>query len=306
MQESLYETASPAEQWNRDAARRALDELFSSARHYRTGASYQELLKFATRFRFYSPYNAMLVHVQMPGAAYVATASRWMAVYRRTIKPGARPLVILQPRGPVMFVFDVSDTVALPDAPELPTHIANPFQVHGARIASELERTTENAKRDGVGIFLRKAGSQSAGQIKPAPSGQFLDFQTRVSPKPQWARVPLAYEVLLNEDHSTEARYATLVHELAHLYCGHLGTPNPKCKWWPDRRRLGDREEEFEAESVAFLVCARLGLNCASDAYLSGYLKENADTPSISLECVMKTAGLIEQMGRERLRLRKE
>src|SRR5207248_2429484 len=61
-----------------------------------------------------------------------------------------------------------------------------------------------------------------------------------------------------NSNLSAEARYAILVHELAHLYCGHLGTPNDK--WWPDRRGLPHVAREFEAESVCFLVCERLGI----------------------------------------------
>jgi hypothetical protein len=51
---------------------------------------------------------------------------------------------------------------------------------------------------------------------------------------------------LLNSNLSAEARYATLVHELAHLYCGHLGTLNDK--WWPDRRGLPHAAREFEAK----------------------------------------------------------
>ena len=54
--------------------------------------------------------NAMLIHIQMKGAKYVATATRWNRDYGRRIKVGARPIVILQPMGPVMFVFDVTDT----------------------------------------------------------------------------------------------------------------------------------------------------------------------------------------------------
>ena len=63
---------------------------------------------------------------------------------------------------------------------------------------------------------------------------------------------------------------------------------------------------EFEAESVCYLVCARLGIDNPSDAYLSGYIKEHSEVPPISLDCVMKAAGLIEQMGREQLKPRKE
>ena len=64
----------------------------------------------------YSPFNAMLIHTQMPGARFVATPKRWGQHYKRTIHPGARPITILQPKGPVLFVFDVSDTTPLPDA----------------------------------------------------------------------------------------------------------------------------------------------------------------------------------------------
>ena len=114
----------------------------------------------------------------------------------------------------------------------------------------------------------------------------------------------MRYELLLNEQHSLETKYATLVHELAHLYCGHLGTPN--LKWWPSRCGLPQEVEEFEAESVAFLVCNRLGIENPSPEYLSGYVKDHKNTPPISLDCVLKSAGLIEQKGQERLGLRKE
>ena len=43
-----------------------------------------------------------------------------------------------------------------------------------------------------------------------------------------------------------------------------------------------------------------------SAEYLANYVKTREDLPSISLECVMKTAGLIENMGRGRLKSRKK
>src|ERR1022692_2633394 len=106
-----------------EATRRALDELFRLTHQYNSTKAYDELLKFMRRFRFYAPYNAMLIHIQMPGAKFVAPPHRWLHQYRQRIKPGAHPLVILQPMGPVMFVFDVSDTEPLPDAPPLPAEV---------------------------------------------------------------------------------------------------------------------------------------------------------------------------------------
>ena len=90
---------------------------------------------------------------------------------------------------------------------------------------------------------------------------------------------------------------------------------------WIRRRRISGRyrstplayisvplllRPQFEAESVAFLVCNRLGIENPSPEYLSGYVKDHKNTPPISLDCVLKSAGLIEQMGQGRLGLRKE
>lgn len=287
-----------------EVTRRALDELFRLTHQYNSTKAYDELLKFMRRFRFYAPYNAMLIHIQMPGASFVAPPHRWLYEYGQRIKPGARPLVILQPMGPVMFVFDVSDTEPLPGAPPLPPEVTSPFEVRGGNIGRELEQAIENAKRDGIRVSLRDAGSQSAGQIGLATDNAWLEVVARLIPKREVVKIPLRYELLLNRGHSREARYATLVHELAHLYCGHLGTPNEK--WWPNRTRLSTAVYEFEAESVCYLVCGRAGIDNPSDKYLAGYLDHNRQVPEISLECVMAASGLIEKMSSERLKPRKE
>jgi hypothetical protein len=46
---------------------RALDDLFISTRRYRTSQKFKELIKFVSRFRFYSAYNAMFIHIQRSG-----------------------------------------------------------------------------------------------------------------------------------------------------------------------------------------------------------------------------------------------
>jgi len=295
---------TPAEQWDKDAAKRSLDELFSMARQYRSSGSFSNLLKFVSRFHFYSPFNAMLVHVQMPGATYVAPANRWVRDFGRRIRANARPLVILQPKGPVMFVFDVSHTVPEDDATPLPYQVTHPFETRRGAIGGELNRTLANVKRDGVEALEQDAGSQSAGEIRIFQGQRRISFQWREKKEDRSKGIPLRYQLLLNSNHSSEAKYATLAHELGHLYCGHLGTPN--VKWWPDRRGLEKHVREFEAESVCYLVCERLGIENPSDEYFSAFVKESSDTPPISLECVFKATGLIERMGREGLKPRTE
>ena len=136
------------------------------------------------------------------------------------------------------------------DAPgSLPQDVVAPFEVRGGMIGGELERTIENTKRDGVRVSFVDAGSVSAGCIGPTMSTATMEFEARRQPKRETVQIPVRYDLLINSKHSREVQYATLVHELAHLYCGHVGTPN--LNWWPNRTRLNRAFCEFEAESVS-------------------------------------------------------
>ena len=303
----LLEDISPARRYEMEATKRALDELFVQARQYKSSKSYAELIQFVSRFRFYSAYNAMLIHIQMPGAIFVAPAHRWFNEYGRIIRPGSRPLVILQPMGPVMFVFDVADTEAGEKPKPLPKEVVKPFEIRHGFLYNELEQTIENAKRDGIRITKQKQGSQSAGSIQKSKNiNQSVSFRIGKDRNgdPIYKNIPVRYELIINDNLSREAQYTTLIHELGHLYCGHLGTINNK--WWPDRRGLSRITEEFEAESISYLICRRMGINTPADEYLSGYHENNQEIPNISLELVMKVVGLIEQMGKHQLSLRKQ
>src|ERR1700688_3592792 len=122
----------------------ALDELFRHVQTYRKSGAYHELLEFVTTFKRYSPFNAMLVHIQKPGATYVLRAAEW-AKYDRRVVAGAQPLVLLPPMGPVLFAFDVSDT----EGPPLPPGVERPFDVRSGRIGRELDCIEDNCARDG-------------------------------------------------------------------------------------------------------------------------------------------------------------
>jgi Zn-dependent peptidase ImmA (M78 family) len=305
----LLEDISPARRWEMETTKHALDELFGQVRHYKTGKSYAELLKFVSHFHFYSPYNGMLIHIQMPGATFVAPSHRWLHDYNRIIKTDSRPLVILQPMGPVMFVFDVADTECAPglEPIHLPKEVEKHFEIRHGNLGWELEKTIENAKRDGIRIIKQKQGSQSAGSIQKINNKNLsVTFRTGKDKDGNsvYINIPVRYDLLINENMSKEAQYTTVIHELGHLYCGHLGTPNEK--WWPDRRGLSQVTREFEAESISYLICKRMGIDTPSDEYLSSYLGKDPDIPDISLECIMKTIGLIEQMGKRLLGLRKQ
>jgi len=306
MRGPVAEQETPVDLWDANATRRLLDELFSFARQYRTSAEYRALLKFIIRFPALAPYNAMLVYIQMAGAQFVLPAHRWTKQFGRTVKANARPLVILRTMGPVEFVFDVSDTEPGPDAKPLPKDVTDPFAVRAGFVGGEWELTIENAKRDGVAVLPRKEGSQSGGSIRAAGGAGYLSFFAGNDRKgnPKFVEVSHHYDIIINDQSSLEVRYASLAHELGHLYCGHVGTPNRK--WWPDRRKADKNVVEFEAESVAYLVCGRRGIETPSAEYLAGYFGKNLEVPEMSVDAVMKAAGTVEKMGQKRLKPREE
>jgi len=235
--------------------------------------------------------------MQKPGSEYVASAFDWKMRFNRTINPGARPLVILRPFGPVAFVFELSDTDGIDPFPE---ELLKPFKVKGKIEEAKIKWLIENLKSDGIYYNEVEYGTALAGFIEIAEN----KVEQSVVRKGKEIRVKVLYDMVINRNEKTETKFATILHELAHLYCGHLGTFYPK--WWSDRRSLSKNQREFEAESVCWLVCERLGLENPSAKYLSGYLDNNENIPIISIDTVLKSASEIEKMIKETKAPRKE
>ncbi len=268
---------------SKPTSHQALDTLFNEVGTYRTGTKLYELFTFIKKFPRIAPFNAMLLHIQKPGAQYVLTARDWKSMFDRGIKPEATPVVILIPFGPVQFVFDLGDTEG---SDTFPVELLNPFYTEGLLSDKKFERLIYNLARTGVSYHEANHGAGSAGFIQPAEKESNQPVGNQL--------LKILYNLVVNGNHSQEEKFTTITHELGHLFCGHLGSPNPK--WWP--HRLGKEKElkEFEAESVAWLVCQRIGLKPPSAEYLSGYMGEDQKIPPISLETVLKASGKVESM----------
>jgi hypothetical protein len=258
-----------------DDPRRSLDDLISRAIAYHSAPELVELLEFNRRFPYLAPYNAMLLHMQNPGIRFALRAPQWERGYRRRIKPGARPYVILQTMGPVAFVFDLSDTEPMnPGDDRIPKAAVNPFATNGKPPLGTLDRMIECCLQLAVEVVEQDFGTALAGKVIREP-----------------ARKP-PYRILLNSKHTEAQKLGTLAHELAHLLCGHLG--EDKENKIPERTNLTKAIREFEAEAVAYLVTDRLGLDIGSVSYLSGYLSAEEAIPAYSLDTALKVAGRIE------------
>ena len=91
-------------------------------------------------------------------------------------------------------------------------------------------------------------------------------------------------------------KFATLIHEVAHIYCGHTGDQKNSQMSGCDRKTLPKKIKEFEAESVCWLITQRRGIDNPSHKYLAQYLDSNTCIPEgISIETILCVAGRIEQ-----------
>lgn len=269
---------------------RAVRGLLAEAMTYRTGPEATKLLRHLGRFTTLAPFNALLLDAQKPGCSYVLPAHAWAEKWGRRVRPGQRPQVILWPFAPVLFVFDVSQVEPIDaEAPELPTAITDPFgmrPVHGVEAA--LASTIENVKLDGVRVTYTADGSQSAGRIGPSYGGHVV---ARRTPRSAPAQVRVFREVEISESLDPSGRYATLAHELGHLYCGHVGTIDEKA--WRPRTYLSEEAMEIEAEAVAYVACLRLDPSATMPPHLAQYTEPGAGVPPIDLAVVTRAAGRV-------------
>lgn len=264
------------DQLEAEAARSLLDQLLTDSRLYTRSPDYKNLLDFVARMRNFAPFNAMLLQIQKPGLRFAASALDWKVRFDRRPLEGARPLLILWPFAPVALVYDVLDTAGAP----LPRD-AFSFHAQGSVDAARIASFARALRKKNIDWLFVDAGDQNAGSI-------------RVIKRATDDKEATQYRIDVNRNHQPPVQFVTVAHELGHLFLGHLG-PDKKLNV-PKRPPLDHSQEELEAESVAYLVCARNGVASASETYLEHYVQENTTVDDIDVYQVMRAAGQVETL----------
>ena len=272
-----------------DKLEQGIKELFESER-------FKEYLRTMSKFYNYSFNNTLLIAMQKPEATYVAGYTSWQRNFDRQVKKGEKgikilapapykaqeerekvdpatqkPVIgadgkavtetveVLRPAFKVVSVFDVSQT----DGKELPDIIVD-----------ELKGTVENYE-----AFLDALKQESPVPIsfEDIPGGAKGFFS------------PVESRIAIQEGMSEIQTVKTAIHEIAHAKL-HAFKPDEKAA--PEDKK--DRHtKEVEAESVAYTVCQRYGIETSdySFGYIAGWSsgKETKELKS-SLDTIRKTA----------------
>lgn len=272
-----------------DKLEQGIKELFESER-------FKEYLRTMSKFYNYSFNNTLLIAMQKPEATYVAGYTSWQRNFDRQVMKGEKgikilapapykaqeerekidpvtqkPVIgadgkavtetveVLRPAFKVVSVFDVSQT----DGKELPDIIVD-----------ELKGTVENYE-----AFFDALKQESPVPIcfEDIPGGAKGFFS------------PVESRIAILEDMSEIQTVKTAIHEIAHAKL-HAVKPDEKAA--PEDKK--DRHtKEVEAESVAYTVCQRYGIETSdySFGYIAGWSsgKETKELKS-SLDTIRKTA----------------
>ena len=285
-----------AENKNAQQVREITDKLEQGIKELFESEKFKEYLTTMSKFYNYSFNNTLLIAMQKPDATLIAGYTSWQRNFDRHVmkgekgikilapapykaqeerekidpatqkpvldadgKPVTETVEVLRPAFKVVSVFDVSQT----DGKELPDIAVD-----------ELTGSVENYAAFFEALKQESPVPISFEDIPGGAKGYFSHAENRIA---------------IQEGMSEIQTVKTAIHEIAHAK---LHAINPDEKVAPEERK--DRHtKEVEAESVAYTVCQRYGIETSdySFGYIAGWSSDK-DTKELkgSLETIRSTA----------------
>jgi antirestriction protein ArdC len=282
-----------AERAERRAAER--EQMREAVEALRTSEGWQRWLKVRRHFHDYSFHNQLLIAMQCPEATRVAGFRKWLEIgwcvrngekairiwapcppSKKAVKAwreaGARPYEEPRTYFRLVPVFDASQVDPLPDFPGDPVPLEPPYEpIAGDGLADRVPPLIEFADSLELEVTIEKIPGAASGYHEPATGRIVVEDVS-----PQFA---------------ANAQVSLLVHELAHALV--------RIDRRDDDPKLGYAEEEVVVESVAYSVCASLGLDSAGSAvpYVAGWTERAEGDPiEAYVELIDRLARRIEEV----------
>ncbi len=283
---------------NRKNIYESVDDFFRRIIELKNSDLIKKYFQFLRRVPNHAPFNNTLAFMQNPDCSYYATADQWKKRFNRTVKEDVRPMVVLFPFAPVVFVYDYSDTEGNEVMPE---QFIYWWRENGGALDNNIIRyTRENL--EGLNIDYRKLDAKEYFAANKMTTGGYASSSKEGS----------NLDIVLHPKYSDKdiEAYGVLCHEMAHFLLGHLG----EVKYYKrgdttklpliiskDRRELSQHVKELEAELVAWIVFDGFGINKNSEAYMASWLINSNDLIGLKMSIVLTVASKIREMGKRRI-----
>ena len=266
--------------------------------------SYIEFVEFLDSLRiqgkWYSMFNAALISIQKPGAGLIFTETVWNK-HGMLVKENATPIVIMQPFGPVNFVYEQSDVMS--DGSEQGENYIKKIQ---AEIIEE--NTKKNKITEDDYIMLKLIANKFGAKVEEKSEfGQNLKGKIYVEAANHTIKyyketIRTPFVIQINSKLGPEEKTKTLLHELGHFLCAHH-TDAVKGRELDKKIMLVERcdelysldnikrrdVQEYEAETVCKMVCDKYNFFFLDD-YLCKYQKNLGE---ISMDYILNATDMI-------------
>ncbi len=254
-----------------DQLEKGVAELFESDR-------FKEYLTCMSKFHNYSFNNTLLITMQRPDATLVAGFNAWKDKHGRMVRKGEKGIKIL---APYKYKVDAEpehegeESKTIERTGFKPTYVFDVSQTEGKELpsiaVSELSGDVNEYNKFLRALRIICPVPIDFEDIQDGSKGYFSDSENRIAIKKGMSQIQTI---------------KTLIHETAHAM---LHSSAAEDKDYPTERRT----KEVEAESVAFTVCKRYGLDTEdySFGYIAGW-SSGKDTKELkaSLERIKDTA----------------
>ena len=272
-----------------DKLEQGIKELFESER-------FKEYLRTMSKFYHYSFSNTLLIAMQKPEATYVAGYTSWQRNFDRQVMKGEKGIKILAP----------APYKAKEEREKIDPATQKPIlDADGKPVTETVEVMRPAFKVVSVFDISQTDGKELPDIIVDELSGSVENYAAFFEALKQESPVPIAFEdipggakgyfsplesrIAIQEGMSEIQTVKTAIHEIAHAK---LHAIHPDEKTAPEDKK--DRHtKEVEAESVAYTVCQRYGIETSdySFGYIAGWSSDK-ETKELkgSLETIRKTA----------------
>ncbi len=238
--------------------------------------AFRKYLQVMSRFSTYSSHNVMLIYSQCPEATFVAGYQAWKTKFHRHVKKGEKAIRILAPRT-IKKTDDQGETLVTTTF--APVRVFDISQTEGEPLPSLSPLPTLEGDVENYLSLIDALESVCPFRIV------FQDLEEGVNGK----AVYQDHSIHIQSGLSQKQTIKTLLHEIAHTM---LHNPSQQITSPFVRQVLSDAAlREMEAESVAFVVSSRFGLDVSdySFAYVCRW-KMKRDFPQESLKRIASTS----------------
>lgn len=274
--------------------KKAIKEILAAGiKEYLQSDTYKNFLNFASSMHQYSQKNLRLILSQYPNASLIASHTDWKAK-GRYINKGSKAIRVYAP----IFGYkkdEEGNFIKDEKGRKIPTgeivawRLAPVFdvsQTNGKEIPKQLYELTENFKSPEAFTSIFNA-------VKKCTTATVSFGDMNLSPGARGYYIPATHEIVIKKGMSTYHTLKTEIHEVVHSVLHNK-----------QNEFISAAQMEFEAESVAYIVCNHFGVDTSdySFGYLSSWTEAGSKLEEFeqSLATICNTAkSLITQIEKE-------